>query len=858
MQNIAVGNQTTSLALPEHANTPQASPNFQALSLSSLGKSTESRQIIKGAVLLFLIWFIISFGVSWAYVNKKIDDAIRETDHLGQTTMRDVSKIIQRSVKTSQSVLQLVSSGAAVKPLLRDPQITNISTRQSFEVRRRQLEEAFKITEARDVLFNLTSVLDDVEEMWVLNKNGIVIASSNSWRDTNLADGLEGGDFSTRHYFRDAINGSVAKHFVFIQGALHPSFFIAMPVYEGLNVVGVIAMSVLLPPMTPQWLGESIIMLSDQSGLVTYSSDYRYESMMLPQSASADSAVRKIPVKPWETSCLPTFSIFEGLIKTICSINASNALDQELLRFADQTVPFLLVNAAVDDSDVRVNLFLAMKNMVGKKVQTTFTYTFLSSFIGALIIALISNFMWQARAMRLIREDEKERQMADEIASQDRLTGLYSNSLTDQLVGHGIETADRHEHFLAVMFFDLASFSDVNESYGYEEGNAVLKEVALRLKNTVRKSDVVIRQGADKFIIILNDVSEVTDSAAVAKNILEETQKIYHINDHQIELSACIGIAVYPADGATPSLLLRRAESALHNTKKTKGKSDYSFYQSQMSRDFAVRKELEADMKSGLENGDFRLFYQPQYSVDQKAINGCEALIRWFHPTRGMVSPADFIPAAERSGFIVDLGEWIIKEACVQARFWQQELKNSVPIQVAVNLSAVQFSRSDLVSIVKKALDETGLPPELLELEITESMMMDDQSHTIKVLDELKKMGLRVAIDDFGTGYSSLAYLKKFDADILKVDQGFVRDMHNDEDDRVIVSAVVNMAKNLDYHVVAEGVENQEQFDLLRNFGCHIIQGYFFSKPLPAKDFFEFVKKFAYNPIEKEEILVGV
>jgi len=284
-------------------------------------------------------------------------------------------------------------------------------------------------------------------------------------------------------------------------------------------------------------------------------------------------------------------------------------------------------------------------------------------------------------------------------------------------------------------------------------------------------------------------------------------------------------------------LLLRRAETALHNVKK-KGRADYTFYQTKMSVDLAARKALEMDMMRALENNEFFLVYQPKYSHFLDSIAGCEALIRWQHPTGRIIPPAEFIPIAEYSGFINKLGEWILNEACRQATEWRETLGDEIAI--SINLSSVQFQRSDLLDIVRSAITQHKITPGNIEFEVTESILMADTELTLNIIQGMKSLGISISIDDFGTGYSSLAYLKKFDADILKIDSSFVCDMENDANDRAIINAVINMSRDLDYQVIAEGVETKKQYDLLIGMGCYTIQGYWFSKPLTPEAFFHF------------------
>ncbi|HEX5329119.1 PAS domain S-box protein, partial [Sulfuricurvum sp.] len=434
---------------------------------------------------------------------------------------------------------------------------------------------------------------------------------------------------------------------------------------------------------------------------------------------------------------------------------------------------------------------------------------------------------------RDITERKHAEQQIEHMAHHDALTGLANRTLAkikaEQIMVH----AKRTNAKAAFLFIDLDGFKAINDTLGHSVGDLMLKNVSSRLKESIRESDTISRQGGDEFLLILSDIQENDAIVSIAKKILTILEKPFEINTHTLSVSGSIGIALYPDHGETYEMLLQSADTAMYKAKES-GKNGYHFYTQQMSQNILDQFKIQNDLKNALENKEFILFYQPQIDLSSNRIIGVEALIRWQHPMMGMMPPMSFIPIAEGSGLIVPIGQWVIEESCRQAALWQ---KMGIELCVAVNISAMQFKRGNLEEIVKNALFASQIDPHHLELELTESIIMHDADNTLQSVRNLKALGVQLSIDDFGTGYSSLSYLKRFAVDKLKIDQSFVRDILQDRDDAAIVKTIIQMAKNLNLTTIAEGVENQEVLSIIQEFGCDEVQGYHFAKPMSADDF---------------------
>ena len=423
--------------------------------------------------------------------------------------------------------------------------------------------------------------------------------------------------------------------------------------------------------------------------------------------------------------------------------------------------------------------------------------------------------------------------------NRDPLTGLANRNLLRDRLRQSLAFAMRDNHPVWVVFVDLDRFKFVNDSLGHLAGDELLKKVAERLEGAVRETDTVARLGGDEFVLLLPERSDVALSTIVVQRVMDAIAKPMTIEGHEFFLTCSVGVAAYPADGDDVETLIKHADIAMYRAKET-GRNNFQFYTATMNQQALERLRLEGDLRTALERNEFLLHYQPQVDLRSGLIVGMEALLRWQHPELGMVPPLRFIGLAEETGLIVPIGAWVLRTACEQVKAWQCQGLGF--LRVSVNLSARQFNQRNLTQSIADILQESGLDPHYLEIELTESMVMTDVDHTVGILRDLKALGVQMSIDDFGTGYSSLSYLKRFPIDVLKIDQSFVRDITLDPDDAAIVTTIISLAHNLRLNVIAEGVETEAQLQYLQRHGCDEIQGYYFSRPVPAEAFAELIR----------------
>jgi diguanylate cyclase (GGDEF)-like protein len=433
------------------------------------------------------------------------------------------------------------------------------------------------------------------------------------------------------------------------------------------------------------------------------------------------------------------------------------------------------------------------------------------------------------RSIRYAIERKKSDLHLSYLAQYDPLTGIPNRQFFNDQLKRATARARRDGRKVTLLFLDLDEFKVVNDTLGHDTGDRLLKEVADRIRRTVRTGDVVARLGGDEFAVLLEGLAGPREVEVVAKGLLDIVSRPYHIAERQLTITTSIGITMYPNDHADTQMLLKNADIAMYQAKGN-GKNNFTFFHQQMHADLMEYHELEHEIRQALQLNQFHLAYQPKVNVHINQLQGLEALLRWTSPTRGDVGPSQFIPVAEESGHIIPLGYWVLNEVCLTIRSWQDKGLTVVP--VSVNVSARQFQQPDFHKRVAEVLKRHGVDPSLIEIELTEGLVMEDTEAAQSELAQLKKIGLRISIDDFGTGYSCLSYLRRFPIDVLKIDRSFVQEIGSSRDGESIIDAIISLAKSLRLETVAEGVETPAQLNYLLDHGCHVVQGYLFGKPM--------------------------
>ncbi|MEH6444025.1 MAG: EAL domain-containing protein [Oceanospirillaceae bacterium] len=440
-----------------------------------------------------------------------------------------------------------------------------------------------------------------------------------------------------------------------------------------------------------------------------------------------------------------------------------------------------------------------------------------------------------------ITKRKKNEQLIQHQANYDNLTDLPNRNLFTQTIKQVLIQTKALEQQGALLFIDLDHFKSINDTLGHSVGDLLLQEVASRIVQQINTRDTPARLGGDEFAIILPNISSVVSVASLCEQLLESIRKPYNLDGNSVFISCSIGVAIYPDDAIDAETICRDADSAMYKAKE-EGRNSYHFYTEQMNRVAQRRRQIETALHTAIEYQQLSLHFQPIWDIEQQRYGSAESLLRWQHPQLGNVSPADFIPIAENTGLIESIGQWVILHACQVAELLNRNLEQ--PLKINVNVSSRQFQRQDIVLIIKEVLASTKLAPQLLVIEITESLLIDDAGKTYRQLKALADMGIEIAIDDFGTGYSSLSYLKKFPISKLKIDQSFIADIEQDPESLALVNTIITLAKTLKLQSVAEGVETAGQLALLKGMACETIQGYYFSRPMKEEDF---VTKFSTN-----------
>lgn len=433
------------------------------------------------------------------------------------------------------------------------------------------------------------------------------------------------------------------------------------------------------------------------------------------------------------------------------------------------------------------------------------------------------------RSIRYAIERKKSELRLNYLAQFDPLTGIPNRQFFNDQITRATARARRDGRKVGLLYLDLDNFKIVNDTLGHDSGDRLLQEVADRIRRSVRTGDVIARLGGDEFAVLMEGLATPREVEAVANGLLEVVSQPYHVNDRQLAITTSIGITMYPNDNSDTQMLLKNADIAMYQAKES-GRNNFQFFHEQMHADLMAYHELERDIRDAIRLGEFHLAFQPKVNALTNRLQGLEALLRWMSPIRGNVSPSDFIPVAEESGHIIPLGYWVLNEVCMALKAWQEQ--GLTPVPVSVNVSARQFRQPDFHKRVAEVLDEHAIDANLIEIELTEGLVMENTESAQRELALLKRIGLRISIDDFGTGYSCLSYLRRFPIDILKIDRSFVQEIGSHRDAESIIDAIISLARSLRLETVAEGVETAEQLHYLLDKGCHVVQGFLFGRPM--------------------------
>ncbi len=524
------------------------------------------------------------------------------------------------------------------------------------------------------------------------------------------------------------------------------------------------------------------------------------------------------------TRCNPVTEDVTGLSKELLRTKTLfDIIDEEHIEKAAQAIMYVL-EGAVETVEIA---------FINQKRESTINYlTFIPSMIDNKVEEIVC-------IGRDITKKRKAQEQAEKIANEDVLTSLPNRRLFIHTLEASLHELEREKRKAAVLFLDIDRFKIINDTLGHLLGDRALIEIANRLRDCIRNGDLLARMGGDEFMVLLPHITSYTEITHVSQRIIERMNEPLDIDGYEFTLTASIGISVFPDSGKDAVSLIKCADTAMYRA-KAQGANNFVIFNSEMNKEFQEWFRVENDLRKALERDEFELYFQPQYNTKSRVISGVEVLVRWKHPVLGIISPGKFITIAEETGLIVEIGEWVLDQACKQMKSWLDKGFPKIPI--SVNLSLRQFMQKNIVQSIERILKETGLPPEFLDLEITESVTID-LLRTMNILKRLKELGVKISLDDFGTGYSSLQYLSKFPIDELKIDQVFVKSIGTNNNDNAIITMIINLGHLLNLEVIAEGVESKEQLDYLTLQGCDKVQGYYYCKPLTAKQFEETVKQ---------------
>ena len=772
------------------------------------------------AVVASILWSVFAWIGVAQYADHLQRAALNEAEKDLAETMTDISTGLRRNLAVYHGIPAAIGRDRAVHDALlaAPPPMVGVASPQEKQSSWQGYPPYERLNRT---LLSLTRDIPAFSAIWAMNAGGDCVAASNAGTRKSFV----GVNYADRDYFKTAREGRQGAQFAVGRVTGVPGLFFSAPAMHDERFVGVIAVKIDLPFLAT-WVNQANAFITDPYGVIILAQDRSLEMHALPGATVhrltpeqrsrryREKEIAELSIRPWGD---PPHA-------TLKQLNNRNQ-------------PLLMAAQEIPGEVLTVNVMIPVPRIASLDADRAQWMLTLAG-IGVFAIAVLSMSAYYVGNRRHARRYREQLAQIEYLATHDTLTGLFNRAMIEATITQSIALSARSGRRLAVLFVDLDRFKPINDSMGHEAGDYVLCEVAQRLRSGVRASDTIIRQGGDEFIVVLNDIESADDAARVARKLIDAVSCAYSVYETQLSLSASIGIAIYPQDGDTPSMLLRNADAALYHVKEN-GRADFHFYSSSMTTEALAQLSIDNDLHRALERHEFAVYYQPQFDLLSQRIIGCEALLRWRHPSAGLMLPEAFIPTAEKNGLIVPLDEWVLHQACRQMQEWRQRL--GYDMHVSVNIATADFRKPGLAGRVRRALSDSGLPPECLELELTEGAMMEKTERAAETLNALNGLGVRLAIDGFGAGYSSLAYLKRINTHTLKIDRACLPDIEQNENIQAIIGAIVRLAKNIQCEVLMEGVETETHAKLLNRLGCTLAQGFWLTEPLPVDEFVAFI-----------------
>ena len=759
------------------------------------------RKFIISFVLASLLWALISAVSVHFYYERQTERNLQKLEKQAKDLMYELEYIVEKNIQLLQyssaffSVSEHIADAVAVANAYSGIGLLPEREQRTFYENQKKLS---LINRELKLAKEESGVIEDI---WIMKRDGTTVAASNAGQ----VDSLVGTNYNWRKYFSEAFSGKKEQHFAMGVRVKRPGFYFSSPISRNGEVIGIVTSKVSLAAFR-RWSPVTHGLLIDSHGVIIAASNPQLEMMAVP-----DNTVGTLD----NDQLLYRYGVTEFPILLITPW--AGGYYDDVVQIGESSGPMFVAHSRLIDDRIKAVIGKDVSSII-ENADTGF-YLALWIVVGVLFLLTTFGLVYFFLTLRVIQ---------------------LRDILTIQKIDREKKRTDRRGGRFAVVHINLDNFTSHSFNMSQKTGKKVLDEMERRIQQSIRGSDTFLQNYKDMFVVLLKDVGARPDVERTVSHIQNKIHQPLEMDGSTLYLTATVGIAIYPSDGQTAAEMLAHSNVALRSVIGSKPES-YAFYCREMSTNLEEYILQSAEMKKSIYDGDFYLVYQPQLSLLTGEMIGCEALVRWQHPVKGLISPVQFIPMAESTGIIHELGPWILNEACRQARAWIDEF--GFDIEVSVNISPEQFLREDLLHQKKQALKTHELEPHQIQLEITETLMMSNAERTLTILRELQAIGMQVSIDDFGTGYSSLAYLRRFNADILKIDRTFIREMVTNATDRAVVSAIISLANSLDYQIIAEGVETAEQLELLREMGCHSIQGFGFSRPIPPDEFARFYQQ---------------